>query len=164
MLEDELQVIARKRCFMPSFHHDLVIRSSKGRPIAVIEVKNIQNLSRDEATAIRQDLFDYGFTSQVPYFLLISQEVGFMWEESKLKNPEAPPTYEFPMDKVVTRYLRRNPGRRLYGEELEILLLRWLINLTTEMQQATEEPEKTLSRSGFNESIKGAEVLLEEAV
>jgi hypothetical protein len=149
---------------MSSFQHDLVIKNPRGRPIAVIEVKNMQNLSRDEAIAIRHDLFDYGFTSQVPYFLLLSQEVGFMWKESKQKNPDAPPTYEFPMDKVITRYLRRNPGRRLYGEELEILLFRWLISLVTETQEDTEEPEKTLARSGFSELIRGAEVLLEEAV
>jgi hypothetical protein len=66
------------------------------------------------------------------------------------------------MDKVVARYSKREPGQRLYSTELELLVLHWLTNLSTKSQKVTEEPEKTLALSGFNDSIKEAMVLIEE--
>ena len=147
---------------MSAFLPDLVIKNAEGSLGAVIEVKNLQNLSRDEAIALRHDLVDYGLPSQIPYFLLLSQDIGFLWKGQN--NLDAPPLYEFPMDPVIKRYLKKNPERRLYGTELELLVLQWLLNLTTKPQQDVEEPEKTLARSGFNDSIKGGAVLLKEAV
>jgi hypothetical protein len=80
----------------------------------------------------------------------------------KNNNLEAPPTFEFPMDKIVTRYLKREPGQRLYGAELELLVLQWLTDLSKGTQKVVEEPEETLALSGFNDSIKGATILTEE--
>lgn len=147
---------------MSSFRPDLLIKDSKGDPIAVVEVKNLQGLSRDEAAEIRHDLLEYGLPDQIPYFLLLSQDMGFLWKEPKKGSPNVPPTYEFPMDQVVERYLKQKTARRLYGRELELLVLQWLLNLATKPQQEVEEPEKTLSRSGFNEDIKGADILMEQ--
>lgn len=149
---------------MISFQPDLFIKSSDGRPIAIVEVKSRQNLSRDVATEIRRNMLARGLPAQIPYFLLLSQDVGYLWEGSKQDSPDAPPMYEFPMDKVVTRYSNREPGQRLYEGELELLVLQWLTNLSAKPQEATEEPEKTLARSGFNDSIKRAMVLIEEGL
>lgn len=141
---------------------DILVRNPEGDPIAIVEVKNLKDLSRDEAMELRHNLIDYGIPSHVPYFLLLSQEVGFLWKGPRYESPDAPPSYEFPMDKVVARYSKREPGRRLYEAELEILVLQWLTNLSTKPQTNTEEPEKILALSGFNEAIKGASVLIEE--
>src|SRR5947209_667162 len=141
---------------------DILIRSPQGYPIAVVEVKNQQNLSRDVATKFRRNMVAHGLLSHVPYFLLTSQDVGFLWKEPKNNNLDAPPTFEFPMDKVVTRYLKREPGQRLYGAELELLVLQWLTDLSKGTQKVVEEPEETLALSGFNDSIKGATILTEE--
>ncbi len=141
---------------------DILVRGPEGYPIAVVEVKNLKDLSRDEAIELRHNLIEYGIPSHVPYFLLISQDVGFLWQGPKQENLNVPPDYEFPMDRVVTRYSTRKPGQRLYEPELEMLVLRWLTNLATKPQKNTEEPEKTLALSGFNESIKGATVLIEK--
>lgn len=78
-------------------------------------------------------------------------------------DPDASPTYEFPMDKVVTRYSEENTKRRLYSAALELLVLQWLTHLATNPQKYAEEPEKTLARAGFNDSIKGASVFFGEA-
>ena len=149
---------------MISFQPDLLIKSSDGRPIAIVEVMSRQNLSRDVATEIRRNMLSRGLPAQIPYFLLLSQDVGYLWKGSKQDSPDAPPMYEFPMDKVMTRYSNREPGQRLYEAELELLVLQWLTNLSTKPQEATEEPEKTLARSGFNDSIKRAIVLIEEGL
>lgn len=148
---------------MQSFHADLIIKNIEGNPIAVVEVKNLKDLSREEAIEMRRILLTHGFPSYTPYFLLLSQEIGFLWKDVKPNDLDAAPTYEFPMDKVVVRYSEGTPTRRLYGAELEWLVLQWLTNLATKPQRYSEEPEKTLAHAGFNDSIKGASVFFGEA-
>lgn len=143
---------------------DILIRSPQGYPIAFVEVKNRQNMYRDVATELRRNLVHSGVPSQVPYFMLLSQDVGFLWKGTKSENLDEPPAYEFPMDKVVRRYLELEDNRRIYGVVLELLVQQWLNDLTTSSQEPTEEPEKTLALSGFNESIKGATVVTEENI
>lgn len=139
---------------------DILIQSPDGDTIAVVEIKNLRNLTPDEATQIRGSLADYGVLVQVPFFMLLSQDVGFLWKDSKYENFDAPPMYIFPMQNVIARYSDRKPGERLYEEEFEILALRWLNHLTIKAQNSGEEPEKTLVLSGFVEAIKDADVLL----
>lgn len=148
---------------MQSLPADLIIKNIEGTPIAIVEVKNLKDLSREEAIEMRRTLLNHGFPSNVPYFLLLSQEVGFLWKEATPNDLDAAPTYEFPMDKVVKRYSEGVPARRLYGAELELLVLQWLTNLATKPQRYSEEPEKTLAHAGFNDSIKGASVFFGEA-
>jgi hypothetical protein len=143
---------------------DILIQSLEGDTIAVVEVKNLRDLSRDEAIQIRRSLADYGVPVQVPFFMLLSQDIGFLWKDSKYENLDAPPMYTFPMHNVVARYSDRKPGERLYEPEFEILALRWLNHLTINTQNSGEEPEKTLALSGFDEAIKDADVLLEAEV
>lgn len=140
---------------------DILVQSPDGDPIAVVEVRNIKDLTHDEATEIRRDLADYGIALQSPFFLLLSQDVGFLWKDSRYESLDAPPTFVFPMRNVVARLSDRKPGERLYSEEFEILTLRWLNRLVLGIQRDGEEPEKTLALSGFTEAIKGADVLLE---
>ena len=143
---------------------DILIRDSEGFPIAVVEVKNLPHLSRYVATELRHNLIEYGVPARVPYFLLLSQDVGFLWKEAKEADLDAPPTYEFPMDTVVTRYLKEDSERRLYESILELIVFQWLNDLATNPGNEDEEPEKTLARAGFNEAIRDATILTEENV
>ena len=65
------------------------------------------------------------------------------------------------MDDVVARYSHGKAGERLYGAVFEILVLRWLNNLTSQPAVVGKEPEKTLALSGFISAVQGADVLLE---
>lgn len=140
---------------------DMLIKDAKGNTIAVIEVQNIQDLSREEATQLRRNLADFGIPFQAPFYLLLSQDSGFLWKDSSYQNLDAPPMYEFPMDNVVARYSHRNAGERLYGAVFELLAFQWLNNLTSRPSETGKEPEKTLALSGFINAIQGADVLLE---
>lgn len=164
LMKEATKRFSKKGKNMAIVRPTILIQSPQGFPIAVVEVKNRQNLYRDVATDLRRNLVNYGVPSQVPYFMLLSQDVGFLWKGSKSENLDEPPAYEFPMDKVVKRYLELEDNRRIYGVVLELLVQQWLNELTisTSSQVPTEEPEKTLALSGFNESIKGATVLTEE--
>lgn len=141
---------------------DILIQSPQGNSIAVVEVKNRQNLSRDVATAFRRNMLVHGLLSQTPYFLLTSQDIGFLWKGAKEENLDAPPNYEFSMDNVVSRYVKRKPGERLHGPVLDLIMSQWLFDLTMGTQKSFEEPERTLALAGFNESIKGAKIITEE--
>ncbi|HVB23646.1 MAG TPA: hypothetical protein VNG51_17040 [Ktedonobacteraceae bacterium] len=147
---------------MTTSRPDFLIRNAQGYPIAVVEVKNRQNLSPDVAKKLRSNMVARGVPSQVPYFLLLSQDVGFLWNGTKQDNPDALPSYEFPMNKIVSRYFKDSSEKRLYGEVFELLVLQWLNDLMAGIQKASEEPEKTLALSGFNESIQGATIVPEE--
>ena len=143
---------------------DILIQSPDGDTIAVVEIKNLRNLSPDEAIQIRRSLADYGVPVQVPFFMLLSQDVGFLWKDSKYENLDAPPMYTFPMNNVVARYSDRKAGERLYEAEFEILALRCLNQITVSSQNNSDEPERTLALAGFDEAIKGAYALFEAEV
>lgn len=139
---------------------DILVQSPNGLPIAVVEIKNIMNLSRDIATEMRHNIVARGVPSQVPYFLLVSQDVGFLWKGQR-EGLDVPPDYMFPMSTIVTRYLKRKSDERIYREVFELLVLQWLSDLAAGRSTASDEPEKTLALAGFYDDIKGATVLAE---
>jgi hypothetical protein len=147
---------------MRSFRPDLVIEDVDGHPIAVVEVKSRTNLSSDVAAEMRRNIMERGLPAHIPYFLLLSQDVGYLWKETKQNGADEAPTYMFPMDKVIARYSKRVLDRRLYETELSLLVLQWLTHLSTGVPETSEEPERTLALSGFSDSIKDAMVLIEE--
>lgn len=149
-------------CTMSSFRPDLVIENADGHPIAVVEVESRLNLSNDVATEMRHNILERGLPVYIPYFLLLSQDVGYLWKKTKQNDSDEAPAYMFPMDKVVARYSKRAFDRRLYETELSLLVLQWLTHLSTGASEISEEPEKTLALSGFSDSIKNAVVLIEE--
>lgn len=147
------------RPFVP----DLVIKDSDGRPIAIVVVRTRTNMSRDVAMEIRRNMIEVGLPSHVPFFLLVSQDVGYLWKDTKTSEPDALPVSEFSMRNVIERYSIKNLEQRLYGHELELVVYHWLTNLSRPFhQEEVEEPEKTLALFGFNEAIRGALVLIEE--
>lgn len=102
------------------------------------------------------------YDNQPTHFsLLLSQDVGFLWKSSGRDSRDSLPILTFPMENVVARFSNRKAGERLYKAEFEILTLRWLSSLTLNTQNIKEEPESTLTPTGFIEAIKGADVLLE---
>ncbi len=58
---------------------DILIRDPEGYPLAVVEVNNLPDLSRNMATELRHNLIEYGVPARVPYFLILSQDMGFLW-------------------------------------------------------------------------------------
>jgi hypothetical protein len=146
------------------FEADLVIKTAEGQPIAVVEVKSRKNLSRDVVSEIRNNMLARGLPARIPYFLLLSPDKGYLWVGEKQGDPDLPSVYEFPMDKVIARYSPKEPGQRLFGSELELLVLQWLTHLSLNPQEANEEPERTLERAGFNDAIKDSMVLIGEAL
>jgi hypothetical protein len=143
-----------------SFTADILIRDINERPVAVVEVKNRENLTRDIAIEFRCNLLEDAPLLDIPYFLLVSQDIGFLWKQSDQSKPDEPPTLEFPMNLVVERYFPAMQGR-LRESELAIVVLRWLAQLSWKSEEATIEPEKALASSGFIQAVHRTNALVE---
>ncbi len=76
--------------------HDIILQNPDGQFIAVIEVKNLPDLSRDVATILRSNSMTYTLLPQTPYFLLLSQDKGFLWKEAWRERPRNPSNLRVP--------------------------------------------------------------------
>jgi hypothetical protein len=138
---------------------DLAVRAPNGEMIAVVEVKNREDLSPEVAAALRRNLVVHGFLTDAPYFLLVSQDVGFLWDRRAQHGFDALPTARFPMEPVINRYLpERTVGDRLRGSELELVVFQWLLDLTETPKDVLGEPERSLDGSGLLDAMRGARI------
>lgn len=143
-----------------SYRADILVRSRDGEPIAVVEVKNRQDLNREVAIQLRRNMIAHGLLPHIPYFLLLSQDSGFLWKGKRRERLDAELTCEFSMSEIVTRYLPELGSKeRLREAQLELLVLQWLSDLAQRPQEAIEEPERSLELSGFLNSIRGSAVI-----
>jgi hypothetical protein len=141
---------------------DIIVQSPTGDPVAVVEVKNRQDLSRDIAVILHRTLLGYGYPARVPYFLLLSQDNGFLWHGPVAVGDDNAPAEEFDMRPVIARYLPNlDPADRLRGAELSLIVRQWLNDLAAGRQNETQEPERTLARAGFLAAIRDAVVTAE---
>ncbi len=149
-----------------SYRPDISIRAQDGETIALVEVKNAKVLSHDAALELYHDVIAESTAAQAPYFLLLSQRLGFLWgQRGTRRDRDAVPLAEFAMRGVVARYLPDlAEGDWLRGQELTFILSQWLFSLATGQQTPTDEPEKTLAGIGFLAVIEGAIVALEPSV
>ncbi len=138
---------------------DILVRNSNGKSILVAEVKNRQNLSPSVATALRRNLAAHNLVPPSAYYLLASQDVGYLWKAADSSMPDTPPTLQFPMSDVIARYLPGvGPQERLRKGELEMLLLQWLQDLAGPNGNPPAEPEATLARTGLLDDLRGTTV------
>ncbi|MBN8228092.1 hypothetical protein JYK02_11295 [Corallococcus macrosporus] len=143
---------------------DIVLRSPSGKVIAVVEAKGSMKLTPTLAMQLRRRMLAHGLPATVPYFLLLTQERGFLWKGTATSHPDALPDAEFPMSKVVERYLPAGPGARLHGTQLELLLVQWLTELALKAAPSRSGTETKLKKLGFLDAIRGAQVMHEVAL
>ena len=142
---------------------DILIESPTEGPIAAVEVKNRQNLSPAIATELHENLLGYGRSFHVPYFLLVSQDIGYLWHTVPGNGTGAP--QQFPMQALMARYLPNiPPTQRLSGASLELVVVHWLNELAAGVRDADAEPERSLASTGFLTAIRGADVTPEPAL
>lgn len=149
---------------MLAYKPDIIIKGQNGQQVAIIEVKNLQDLTSEIAVAYRQNLLIHGMPSSIPYFLLVSQDICFLWKHNVAETSDTPPTVSFDMRSIVRRYDGSRDSRRLYKVSLVLLVLQWLTNLSIGNEQTGQEPEKTLTRVGFIEAIRGGDIIAEDSV
>lgn len=143
---------------------DVVVQGGDGFPVLVVEVKNRENFPREVASALRQAFLDHGLGNTAAYFMLLSQDVGYLWQQADVSaNAHLP--HEFSTRNLLRRYLPdAGSPARLGGAQLELVVTQWLRDLAEHGSHAQEEPERTLATTGLLAAIEGATVLSEAFV
>jgi hypothetical protein len=141
---------------------DILVVDERDTPVAAIEVKNRANLSASEASGIRRNLFTHGLSGPVDYFLVVSQDVGYLWGPTKRDAVGVDPDLRFPMSPVVARYaVEPSASGRLMESQLELLVSSWIQELTGSMSPIEDEPELSLERAGLTSALRRGRVVTE---
>jgi hypothetical protein len=144
---------------------DIGIRGAGGAPLAMVEVKNIPKLTLGAAARIRDQLTAYArAVPTAKYFLVLSQEDGFIWE------PDPNGAYgaegeRISMRPVLREYLSdAELDRHIRGSELELVLVHWFGDLARGrlVQPGNARADGPFAR--FAADIRDAQVELETAV
>lgn len=146
-----------------SFRADIIARAPDGTMAAVIEVRNRKDLTPELATTLRQNLLGLGLgVLRSQSFMLVSQEVGYLWDHRKVLQLNAPPTLTFSMRTVIERYASwLEVGERLGGAQLELIVAAWLNGLAATHTEPPQPLATELSASGFLDVIRDARILVE---
>lgn len=143
---------------------DFRIVARDGTPVALVELKNRQHLTPDVAIEYRRNLLVHGALPRMPYFLLLSQDQGYIWKDANPTDLNVAPSETFPMSDVVSRYSVILPDGRLTEFAFALLILPWLNDLSSGSRDHDQEPERSLAQTGFLEAIRGGSVELGAAV
>ena len=140
---------------------DLVVQAADGNIVALVEVKNVEGLSPEIAATIRRNLIAHGRVDWwSPFFVVVSQETGYLWDQRSLPPDPVPlPTAEFPMAPVVEFYLPSFVGGpRLSGSQLELAVMTWLSDLAGNAEDRPHELDAALAGTGFLDQVRGGRV------
>lgn len=139
---------------------DISIRDRQKKLAALVELKNIPNLSPERAEEVRQSM---GMDdADAPYFLLISQDKGYIWARSQ--GNAAPARVELNMKQALSRYWPAvGKSAQLRHSELQLLVLQWLWDLITasSMPRTGDSIRKKLSDIGLLNAIREGDVEVE---
>lgn len=143
---------------------DILIESPSAGPIAIVEVRNRQNLAPHIAADMYQALNSYGYTVHAPFFLIVSQDTGYLWRQPAHTGQMSAAAMPFDMQPVIARYLPNWPlDRRLDGPGLKLVVGYWLNELAAGFGNAEYEPEYTLAAAGLLAAMRDARITQDPA-
>jgi hypothetical protein len=142
------------------YEPDILVQSLAGFPIAIVEVKNRQRLTPGIASWMRREHIINGLSERVRFFLLISQDVGYLWDQTANSDADAPPTASFDMKEIARRYdTELQDDERIPSAQLEFIVFEWLRDLADKGHEPSREPETKLDQSGFLAAIEGGRIM-----
>lgn len=65
---------------------DIAIHKPNGPLVAIIEIKNREEMNKKIAAVLRRNLIAHQVLPDVPYFLLLSQDKGYLWKNRMHRN------------------------------------------------------------------------------
>lgn len=117
---------------------DLLVLGPNGVGIAAIDVQNPRDFSLEVAKEYRRSAWSPGPPYHLPYYLLASQDVGYLWTGDSEGDPDADPVVEIPLTEVTAHYTPDlKSGERLRPSDFELLLWQWLFGITQGLPEAT---------------------------
>ncbi|HKW21494.1 MAG TPA: hypothetical protein VJO13_08980 [Ktedonobacterales bacterium] len=140
---------------MLSYRYDLVVRNDHGNLVALVEIKNAKSFPIEFAASLAEQMLEDGALAEIPYLLVVSQDIGFLWRDARAEAVTAADAIQFDMVHVLDRYLHGDNSRRLVEDELVLRVQQWLIELSLGRVSVTSEPDRTLAALGFLNAIRG---------
>lgn len=144
---------------------DILVRTGLGRPLGLVEVKNLPRLSQENAVDLRDALVQQ-LGHEIKYVLVASQSAGYIWRlqdhEQLGKEPEYGPPQVLDMRPVFREYLTEAElDRHIRGAELSLVLSHWLGDLARGRTDVLPQTPEQGPLSQFVSDIRGAQVNLE---
>lgn len=143
-----------------SIQPDIAISTASGRQLAIVEVKNLPQLSLAQAVDVRDSLLE-DLVRRINYVLVVSQTKGFIWQrqgDERLYGEAE----ELDMRPVLREYLSEGElSQHIRGAELELVLSHWLGDLARghlSPRVGTQEQGPFLQ---FISDIRGAQIQLQ---
>lgn len=141
---------------------DFLLRSLRSGPIVAVEAKNSDNLTSENAVAYRRNMLAHGELRHTPFFMLVSQDTGYLWGPDGDATIEAPPVVSFSMAPVIARYADRfNAERRIHGRIFELIIHQWLDDIVHTRDAPVVDPDHVFDRSGLLSLIRSQPVVIE---
>ena len=142
---------------------DILVRTPLGQPLALVEVKNLERFTKDNALELRDALLQYGIDA-IPYVMVVSQSTGYLWQlqAHRPEMTEYGQAQVLDMKPVFREYLTEvELGRHLRGAELELVLSHWLGDLARGHTQVLPQTQEEGPLSQFVVDIRDAQIELE---
>lgn len=141
---------------------DLVLRSPASGDIVLVELKNRRELTPEVAAALRRNMIAHGAYQRVPYFMIVSQDIGYVWAPDDDPSTEATTGTRFNMGEVIPHYYSAfDPDVRLREAELILIVEQWLDDLIHRNLSDVPDPGNTLRRSGLLAALRSESGLIE---
>ena len=139
---------------------DIIVRAPDGRTIAIGEVKGGEPLSDELAASIRRNLVSNSSNyALVPFFLLVTRENGYLWDQRAGVLPFSQATRKFPMDPVIKNYFPwLEPDERPGRSEVKLASAAWLQDLADQIAREDIPARNAFEGTDFGQVIKGASV------
>lgn len=141
---------------------DILILGADDRPLAVIELKNLPDLSPATATALRDAVVE-SFGEPPPYVVVASQDKGYIWaydRESRQFGAEETADLQ-PIFRSYGSLVRTTS--RLRRSELQLLLSGWLTDVSRYLDEGWPNTRKDGVFGDFLSKLRGARVILKTA-
>jgi hypothetical protein len=144
---------------------DVTVRDHTGLPILAVEVKAVRGKDPRWAAQVRSSLVAHGFIQPARFFLLVTPETSYLWDESaeEEEGAERPPDVAVATADLIGE--DRLGDVRWDGRALELVASSWLASVTNAdaLEDLPEGGRRLLEESGLDRALRGGVVELHPA-
>jgi hypothetical protein len=136
------------------YRPDVLVSDQAGTTVAIVEVKALSEANEQNASRYLRNLLAHGIVPHARFVLLITPEMGYLWEAPEALLRGTAPSLIFPMERITQHYLRTN-GRAAPPEDLvlEAIVKQWLSDLADGIA-IDEAVTKLLREAGFLDAVR----------
>jgi hypothetical protein len=143
---------------------DIIIKTPRGRPIAVVEVTTVRGLgSNDAADWHQQRRNEQGLVDLVRFFLLVTREAIYLWDHDRQPVSIGQVNQEPTMLLDLPGFIAERIGPPIDHHIMLMALFQWLLGLAEHGANVDDPSELKLTESGFVSAIGEARFELEPA-